>query len=107
MAVEPRLSLPVSHLWWLFCLSSHVANAKDSGSYNCTRGADINGARVFRRHTSISESYGYLASRRVFFSRPQSNLFLHRLQRIDHELNMLVEFYVQLNHALMDVVAID
>jgi hypothetical protein len=43
----------------------------------------------------------------LLFPRSQSNLFLHRFQRIDHELNMLVEFDVQLNHALMNIIAID
>ncbi len=44
--------------------------------------------------TKDQTKVGTLDACNSWLSKPQSNLFLHRLQRIDHELNMLVEFYV-------------
>lgn len=43
----------------------------------------------------------------LLFPRPQPNLFLHRLQRIDHEPDMFIEIDSQLRGSLNNIIPID
>ena len=48
-----------------------------------------------------------LTRTRLLFLRPQSNLCLHRLQGIDHEPNVLIQFNAQLSDTLVNIFAIN
>lgn len=110
-----QLAAPASHIDFCryFCLPTQRPEAKDpgnddAGNNNNSYGGNLfcggpilSAPRVIHRLPAIK-----LSGTRLVLARAQTNLLLHRLERIDHKLNMLIQRHTQFLNSLVNIFAV-